>query len=83
MSYAHLRSSDDGQITVIREIFAGYALTHGLHGALTLTRDALLTLGWDSAESAEGARLADSAERNFQAQATRPVKLGTEHRDKL
>jgi hypothetical protein len=83
MSYAHLRTSDDGQITVIREIYAGYVLTHGPSTAAALTRLALLTLGWDSAEARDGARLAEAREHIERIRAEWPVEIVPEHRDKL
>jgi hypothetical protein len=82
MSYAHLRPADVNQIRVIREIFAGYEITYAPSAALPLTRQALLALGWDSAEAAEGARLAEVAEHTERV-VSKAIEITSEHRDKL
>jgi hypothetical protein len=63
MASAHFKATDPGQRRVLAELFSLYADVYPEgRAAFELTREALLALGWDAAESAEGARQAETDE---------------------
>lgn len=70
MASAHFKPTDHGQRRVLQELYSYYADTYpGGRRAYVITRESLLALGWEAAESSEGARQAEADEGHARARA--------------